>query len=341
MLTITPPLEVYDCGYLFNIIFINPSCDSVKLISFSVSGNDTLDFVISPILPLDVFAGTSSTITGTFDPQDSGIRNAAVTFHFIRTDGTMIDRTIPLLGIGDLRHIRVILPASLPSVKVEQRVNIPVISLDSSSVPVSIFDFALRFNTDLLDPNLDLSTGLFAGATVDRFNVSHDSISVRLRLATPKQITPGLLCAINCLTYITDTLSTVIALQRTGFGSLSSAIECLTTTNGDSLLFALDPQCLDSSLSHFLRGKFPSLSSIVPNPGTGIEKISYILPATSKVKIEIFNQIGQQLRVFTFAKEEAGSHEHEFDITGLPSGSYFFRVEMGSNSEMKTLQLLK
>jgi len=342
VIAVSPLIQSFECGTKsFSLTLTNPTCDSLTLLSYSLGGNDTSDFPISSLTPLGISAGTSANVIGTFNPQDSGARNAAITFHFIRTDGTTIDTTVSLFGIGILQHIRLALPASLPSVQREQKVSIPIISLDSSQVPVSIFDFALRFNTDLLEPSIDPVAGLFAGASVDRFNVSRDSISVRLRLASPKQITPGVLCSINCLTYITDTLSTVVELQRTGFGSLSSAIECLATTNGDSVLFNLDPQCGDPSISGFLAGRFPNLNSIIPNPGKGIEKISYELPISSTVKIEVFNQLGEKLRTLLTASEEAGKHGHQFDISDLPSGSYYFRIAIGQKSQMRPFELLK
>ena len=341
VLAVSPLIQAFECGTnQFEVTLTNPTCDSLTLLSYSLAGKDTSDFLVSSATPLGIAAGTSSVIAGTFDPQDSGARNATVTFHLSRSDGTVIDTTVALAGFGIMQHIRVTLPDTLASVKVEQKISIPIISLDSSTLPISIFDFALRLHTDLLEPTIDVSTGLFAGASVDRFNVSRDSISVRLRLPSPKRIMPGLLCSISCLAYVADTLSTVAALERSSFGTLSSQIQCLATTNADSVLFTLDPQCADPSLSHFLAGRLPSLSSIVPNPGTGIEKVSYYLPVSSTVKIEIFNQLGQQLRTFTYDKDEAGSHEHEFDISDLPSGSYFCRINMGGMSALKAVELL-
>jgi hypothetical protein len=78
-----------------------------------------------------------------------------------------------------------------------------------------------------------------------------------------------------------------------------------------------------------------------PNPGSGIEKISYDLAIPSLVKIEVFNPLGMELRLFTYSKEEAGKHEHDFDISDLTPGSYFLRIDMGGKSEMRAIELLK
>ncbi len=77
-----------------------------------------------------------------------------------------------------------------------------------------------------------------------------------------------------------------------------------------------------------------------PNPGNGIGKISYNIAAFSFVKIEIFNLLGVNLRTLINSKEEEGSHEHTFDISDLPSGTYFLRVELEGKSVMKPVELI-
>ena len=342
ILSFDPLLQAFQCGDdKFMVTLSNPTCDSLTILSYSLSGKDTSDFQLSTVTPLGIGAGSSSDISGTFTPLDSGAKNATVTFHLSRSDGSLIDTTIKLSGLGILQNIRVTLPPTLPSVYTLQKVNIPILSLDSSILPISIFDFALHLHTDLLDPSIDGSSGLFAGAIVDRFTIFHDSISVRLRLASPKQVVPGVLCTIVGQAYVSDTLATYVALQRSSLGTLSSGIQCLATTNLDSVLFTLKTLCGDSSVSHFLAGRLPYLGSISPNPGTGIEKISYYLPVSSSTKIEVYNQLGQQLRTISYENETSGNHDHEFDISDLPSGSYFLRVAMGEKSETRTIELIK
>ena len=81
--------------------------------------------------------------------------------------------------------------------------------------------------------------------------------------------------------------------------------------------------------------------ALYPNPSAGIGKISHILDKPSQVKIGIFNTLGENLLTLINTKEEAGLHEHEFDISNLPSGSYFFRIEMDGKSVLKSVELIK
>ena len=344
VLGISPGIQSFECNaQSFSITLKNPTCDSLTLTDFSFGGKDTSDFLLQPLLPAGIASDVTLTVPGSFSPQDSGMRNATVTFHLVRSDGTTIDTTVSLYASGIKQNIRVTLPASLPSVQSIKKVRIPVISLDSSQVGISIFDFALHLHTDLLTPEgIDGSAGSFAGAAVDRFTVFHDSVSVRLRLASPKRIMPGELCAIDCRAYVADTLSTVASLQRTGFTDQSSAIKCLSTTNVDSVLFTLDAQCGEPFLSHFLAtGKVPSIDGISPNPCNGMTKIYYTLPSSSYVKIELFNPLGENIRSFALENETAGTHEKNFDISDLPSGSYFLRIQMNGKSVMKAMEIMR
>ncbi|MEP7235484.1 MAG: T9SS type A sorting domain-containing protein, partial [Ignavibacteriota bacterium] len=342
VLGFNPLIQAYQCGdQPFQITFGNPTCDSLTLISYLVSGKDSSDFFFSTVTPLGIAAGTVSKISSDFDPQSPGAKNIFVTFHLLRSDSSSFDTTISILGLGVLENIRVTLQPSIASVRTLGVVSIPITALDPSSLPVSVFDFSLKMHTDLLDPSIDGSAGLFAGAAIDRFTIYRDSISVRLRLPSPKAIVPGVLCAINARAYVADTLSTVIALQRSSIGTLTSQIECLAITNTDSLIFKLDEQCGDLTTSHYLAGKFPSLQSITPNPGSGIERISYSLPVSSTTKIEVFNALGQRVRSSLFENESAGNHDHEINISDFPSGSYIFRITMGGRSEARAVELLK
>ena len=81
--------------------------------------------------------------------------------------------------------------------------------------------------------------------------------------------------------------------------------------------------------------------AIYPNPSNGITKIYYTLPLSSVVTIEIFNPLGERLRSFTYGKENVGSHEHEFDISSLPSGSYYFRIQLDGKSFIRLCELVK
>ena len=81
--------------------------------------------------------------------------------------------------------------------------------------------------------------------------------------------------------------------------------------------------------------------SLYPNPGIGFGKILYDLDKPAQVRIEIFNPLGENLRTLINTKEETGNHEHAFDISRLPSGTYFFRIQIDGKSMVRAFDLLK
>ncbi len=78
-----------------------------------------------------------------------------------------------------------------------------------------------------------------------------------------------------------------------------------------------------------------------PNPFNSTTKIKYTLQKTEKVKIEIFNLLGQKIKVLLDKKMPSGIHEVEFDAKNLPSGIYFYRINSGNYKDEKKMLLLR
>jgi hypothetical protein len=66
-----------------------------------------------------------------------------------------------------------------------------------------------------------------------------------------------------------------------------------------------------------------------PNPFNPITKIRYFLPIYSKVKITVFDLLGNTVSRIINQYQEKGSYEIEFnsDEYNLASGVYFYRIE--------------
>lgn len=80
-----------------------------------------------------------------------------------------------------------------------------------------------------------------------------------------------------------------------------------------------------------------------PNPFNPATQIRYTLPRAEKVKLEVFNLIGQQVATLVDEYQEAGRHVVEFDArqARLASGVYLYRLQAGNTSMVKRLLLLK
>ena len=83
------------------------------------------------------------------------------------------------------------------------------------------------------------------------------------------------------------------------------------------------------------------MNTLYPNPSSGKMHISYTLDNFSDVRVELYNLLGEKLRIVSGEKEEAGRHEHEYDLSGLPAASYFLKIEINSNIEIKLIEIVR
>ena len=67
-----------------------------------------------------------------------------------------------------------------------------------------------------------------------------------------------------------------------------------------------------------------------PNPTSSITKIRYSLPAGQAGMTELYTISGMQIRELVDAVKMPGLHEIEIDVSDLPGGVYFVRVQAGN-----------
>ena len=78
-----------------------------------------------------------------------------------------------------------------------------------------------------------------------------------------------------------------------------------------------------------------------PNPFNPSTTISFTIPARSTVLLKVFDVIGREVAVIASATLPAGSYERRWDATGIPSGAYFYQLQVNGAIETKKLLLLK
>lgn len=74
------------------------------------------------------------------------------------------------------------------------------------------------------------------------------------------------------------------------------------------------------------------------NPGT---TIAYELPAEANVTIRVYNIRGEHIVTLAEGVKRAGAHTIEFNGSSLPSGLYFYTVDVGHLRQTKRMLLLK
>lgn len=84
-----------------------------------------------------------------------------------------------------------------------------------------------------------------------------------------------------------------------------------------------------------------TLNQNYPNPFNPSTVISYQLPASSEVQLEIFDMTGRKVADLVKGKKQAGTHEITFDASSLSSGIYVYRLQAEDFVETKKLMLIK
>jgi len=84
-----------------------------------------------------------------------------------------------------------------------------------------------------------------------------------------------------------------------------------------------------------------SLAQNYPNPFNPSTLIKYGLPHEAKVKLEVYDVVGQRIAVLVDAKQPAGYHEAVFQNSALPSGIYFYRLQAGEFTQTQKMMLLR
>ncbi len=84
-----------------------------------------------------------------------------------------------------------------------------------------------------------------------------------------------------------------------------------------------------------------SLGQNYPNPFNPATTISFSLPAPSKVKLAVYDLLGQEVAEIFSGELEAGVHEVNFNASELSSGLYVYRIQAGNFNASKKMLLMK
>lgn len=78
-----------------------------------------------------------------------------------------------------------------------------------------------------------------------------------------------------------------------------------------------------------------------PNPFNPTTNIKYALPKESRVRIAVFNILGQEVATLVNSVMPAGYHSVDFKANSIPSGMYIYKIETESFSQVKKMLLMK
>ena len=78
-----------------------------------------------------------------------------------------------------------------------------------------------------------------------------------------------------------------------------------------------------------------------PNPFNPTTTIQFQTPQAGKVKLILYNTLGQEVKTLISGYMAAGYHSVELNAASLASGVYFYRLEAGKFSNVKKMVLMK
>lgn len=83
------------------------------------------------------------------------------------------------------------------------------------------------------------------------------------------------------------------------------------------------------------------LKNAYPNPFNPATTIGYSIPESRTVELTVYNITGQKVATLVNERQSAGRHEVTFEAGQLASGIYFYRLEAGSQRQIRKMTLLK
>ena len=84
-----------------------------------------------------------------------------------------------------------------------------------------------------------------------------------------------------------------------------------------------------------------SLEQNYPNPFNPSTNIKFSIPASSNVKLSVYNMLGQEVATLINSDLSAGTYSYTFDASKLSSGIYFYTIRTNSFTQTRKMMLLK
>lgn len=78
-----------------------------------------------------------------------------------------------------------------------------------------------------------------------------------------------------------------------------------------------------------------------PNPFNPTTSISYQIPESGLVSLQVYDMLGRKIEVLVNGKKEAGQHTMTWDAEGFPSGVYYYKLSCKEFNQVNKMILIK
>ena len=84
-----------------------------------------------------------------------------------------------------------------------------------------------------------------------------------------------------------------------------------------------------------------NLEQNYPNPFNASTTIEFSLLNSAFVTLKVYNLLGEEITTLIAEQRAAGTHKFSWDVRGLASGVYLYRLEAGEFMQRKKLILMR
>ncbi|MCF8241686.1 MAG: endonuclease [Melioribacteraceae bacterium] len=123
-----------------------------------------------------------------------------------------------------------------------------------------------------------------------------------------------------------------------------SSIVTIVSSDEDEPEIELPVSIVVEELTSVEDSSFPvnfSLEQNYPNPFNPTTTITFSVPQNEFIVLDVYNLLGEKITSLLNEEKPAGRYEVSFNASNLPSGTYFYRLNTGSNSSVKKMILLR
>ena len=118
-------------------------------------------------------------------------------------------------------------------------------------------------------------------------------------------------------------------------------VESDTTDNVLETIFYPKSTKIDDNHQHQSVVEKFNLAQNYPNPFNPVTTINYNIAKSGQVQIMVYNISGQVVAELVNDFQPAGSYQVQFEGSQLPSGIYFYKLEIENNKQIRKMNLIK
>jgi photosystem II stability/assembly factor-like uncharacterized protein len=301
-----------------SFVFKNTTCNPITVDSLSSASRPFVSEIISA---RSLATDSSLRLNVSFLPAQPGQFASSIRVYYHGPDKIEHDTLIKLQGIGlPSVTLGTELQAATLSTQAGQPSSVPVYiigALDQSSAKslgLRSVDLTLAWNTDLLSPIGVVSP--IIGASISKFNATKTSVTFTVTFPAGFTFgTPTEIATINCIAFVTDTMTTDAEVVTSVFHAAGSCLTVASSTG--NVKFTLAPLCSDPTLTSYLAHGLPfAIKSIIPNPTSG--KLTIEISGLKQLHYDLFDILGHQLL--------SGEITNQLDLHSVANGIYYLRL---------------